>query len=70
VSGKLTVKTRGPEGQEAVLKFYSSEKPSEITLNSKVLKEGEEWVFDESTRIGTVTYRYVDVKIEMIIQIN
>jgi len=70
VGGKLTVKTRGPEGQEAVLKFYSSEKPSEITLNSKVLKEGEEWVFDESTRIGTVTYRYVDVKIEMIIQIN
>lgn len=70
VGGKLTVKTRGPGGQGAVLKFYSSEKPSEIMLNFKVLKEGEEWIFDESTRIGTVTYRYVDVKIETMIQIS
>ncbi|MBS7610913.1 hypothetical protein KEJ27_01675 [Candidatus Bathyarchaeota archaeon] len=70
IDGRLIVKTRGPEGQEALLKIYSPEKPREVVFNSKTLKEDVDWIFDESTRIGTITYKYTDTKMEVTIQIS
>ena len=69
VDGVLTVETRGPAGQRAVLKFYSPEKPRRIVLNSKVLREGEDWTWDESSRVGTVSYEYVDTGEKVVIRV-
>ncbi|MGQ9515480.1 MAG: glycoside hydrolase family 66 protein [Thermoproteota archaeon] len=55
--GKLTVETKGPNGQKAILKFYSPKKPNEIRINSRILDE-EAWSWNKKTRIGSVSYEY------------
>lgn len=70
IDGRLTVRTKGPEGQDGLLKVFSPVKPNEVTLNSRVLEEGVNWIFDELNRILTVMYRYTDTKMEVVIQIR
>jgi hypothetical protein len=54
---KLVVETKGPVGQEATLKFYSSKKPEEVKINYKLLAQNE-WLWDEANKIGTIEYFY------------
>ena len=67
---KLVVETKGPMGQRSNLKFHSPAKPKEVKLGSRILKEDEEWTWDNKTKIGTVTYDYVDTKAKVIIEIH
>jgi len=68
-NGELTVETKGPVGQEATLVFFSPEKPKEVGMDSKSLKESDDWTWDKTTRIGTVTYTYADTKKKVIFRI-
>jgi hypothetical protein len=69
-SGKLLVDTIGPTGQKAILKFYSPKKPEKISINSNILKEGDTWMWNELTKIGTLIYQYTDSDKRITIQIS
>ena len=69
VDDRLRVETQGPTGQHATLKFYSPRKPKEIRIDSKPLKENEDWVWNGTTKLGTVSYKYVDTETKVNVQI-
>ncbi|MCD6562682.1 MAG: hypothetical protein J7K23_02045 [Thermoproteales archaeon] len=58
VDGRLVVRSSGPEGQRAVLKIYSPDRPKRVELNSNILEEGESWRWDPSMRVCIINYRY------------
>lgn len=67
---KLVIKTKGPMGQRSNLKFRSPAKPKEVKVGTRALKDAKEWMWDETAKIGTVIYDYVDTKVEVIIEIQ